>query len=118
MSIVGFGGLGKTTLAKAVYDKIKVQFDNVAFVSVSRNPDMAKILKKVLYELDKSKYATINEAARDNEQLIDELRMFLQDKRYVCSSKLLSLFFSGEHVMLASKYRVPTKFYFGFVKWR
>ncbi|KAF6992728.1 hypothetical protein CFC21_009692 [Triticum aestivum] len=83
MSIVGFGGLGKTTLAKAVYDKIKVQFDNVAFVSVSRNPDMAKILKKVLYELDKSKYATINEAARDNEQLIDELRMFLQDKRYL-----------------------------------
>ncbi|KAM3405761.1 hypothetical protein ACQJBY_000025 [Aegilops geniculata] len=83
MSIVGFGGLGKTTLAKAVYDKIKVQFDSVAFVSVSRNPDMAKIFKKVLYELDKSKYATINEAARDNEQLIDELRMFLQDKRYL-----------------------------------
>ncbi|VAH11958.1 unnamed protein product [Triticum turgidum subsp. durum] len=83
MSIVGFGGLGKTTLAKAVYDKIKVQFDSVAFVSVSRNPDMTKIFKKILYELDKSKYATINEAARDNEQLIDELRMFLQDKRYL-----------------------------------
>ncbi|XP_048560850.1 disease resistance protein RGA5-like [Triticum urartu] len=83
MSIVGFGGLGKTTLAKAVYDKIKVQFDSVAFVSVSRNPDMAKIFKKVLYELDKSKYATINEAARDHEQLIDELRKFLHDKRYL-----------------------------------
>ncbi|XP_044379795.1 disease resistance protein Pik-2 isoform X2 [Triticum aestivum] len=83
MSIVGFGGLGKTTLAKAVYDKIKVQFHSRAFVSVSRNPDMTKIFKKILYELDKSKYATINEAARDNEQLIDEMRMFLQDKRYL-----------------------------------
>ncbi|KAF6981588.1 hypothetical protein CFC21_000049 [Triticum aestivum] len=83
MSIVGFGGLGKTTLAKAMYDKIKAQFDSVAFVSVSRNPDMAKVFKKVLYELDKSKYATINEAARDNEQLIDELKLFLQDKRYL-----------------------------------
>ncbi|KAE8779673.1 putative disease resistance RPP13-like protein 3 [Hordeum vulgare] len=83
MSIVGFGGLGKTTLAKAVYDKMKVQFDNVAFVSVSRNPDMTKIFKKVLYELDKSKYSTINEATRDDGQLLDELRMFLQDTRYL-----------------------------------
>ncbi|EMS66426.1 Disease resistance protein RPP13 [Triticum urartu] len=69
MSIVGFGGLGKTTLAKAMYDKIKMQFDS--------------IFKKVLYELDKSKYSTINEAARDDGQLLDELRMFLQDKRYL-----------------------------------
>ncbi|EMS54357.1 Disease resistance protein RPP13 [Triticum urartu] len=80
MSIVGFGGLGKTTLAKAVYDKIKVQFDSVAFVSVSRNPDMTKIFKRILYELDKNMYATINEAARDHKQLLDELRKFLQDK--------------------------------------
>ncbi|EMS48496.1 Putative disease resistance RPP13-like protein 2 [Triticum urartu] len=83
MSIVGSGGLGKTTLAKAAYDKIKVQFDSVAFVSVSRNPDMTKIFKKILHELDKSMYTTINEVARDHEQLLDELRKFLQDKRYL-----------------------------------
>uniref|UniRef100_A0A3B5YPI3 Rx N-terminal domain-containing protein n=1 Tax=Triticum aestivum TaxID=4565 RepID=A0A3B5YPI3_WHEAT len=82
MSIVGFGGLGKTTLAKAVYDKIKVLFDSVVFVSVSRKPDMTKIFKKILYELDENKYATINEAARDDGQLLDELRKFLQDKIY------------------------------------
>ncbi|XP_048552510.1 disease resistance protein RGA5-like [Triticum urartu] len=83
MSIVGFGGLGKTTLAKAVYDKIKVEFDSVAFVSMSQNPDMTKIFKKLLYELDKSKYATINEAARDEGQLLDDLRISLQDRRYL-----------------------------------
>ncbi|XP_014754593.1 putative disease resistance RPP13-like protein 3 isoform X2 [Brachypodium distachyon] len=83
LSIVGFGGLGKTTLAKAVYDKIKGQFDCAAFVSVSRSPDMIRIYKKVLYELDQSKYASINEAARDEQQLINELKMFLQNKRYL-----------------------------------
>ncbi|KAM3298441.1 hypothetical protein ACQJBY_040082 [Aegilops geniculata] len=83
LSIVGFGGLGKTTLVRAMYDKIEVQFDCRVFVSVSRNPDITKIFKTMLHGLDSSKFANINEAVRDNKQLIDELRAFLQDKRYL-----------------------------------
>ncbi|XP_037463742.1 disease resistance protein RGA5-like [Triticum dicoccoides] len=83
LSIVGFGGLGKTTLTKAVYDKIIKQFDCGVFVSVSRNPDITKIFKNMLYGLDSSKFANINEAIRDHEQLMNELRVFLQDKRYL-----------------------------------
>ncbi|KAL6849996.1 hypothetical protein ACP4OV_020623 [Aristida adscensionis] len=83
VSLVGFGGLGKTTLARAVYDRIKPQFDCAAFVSVSRSPDIARVFKKMLYELDDAKFADINEAVWEPKQLIDKLRRFLQDKRYL-----------------------------------
>ncbi|KAM3399738.1 hypothetical protein ACQJBY_004894 [Aegilops geniculata] len=83
ISIVGSGGLGKTTLAKAVYDKLIGQYACGAFVLVSRNPDIKKICKKMLHQLDRKRYASINEAVRDEEQLIDELNMFLHCKRYL-----------------------------------
>jgi hypothetical protein len=83
VSIVGVGGLGKTTLAKAVYDRVKDQFECGAFVSVSRSPHFSRIFKKMLYGLDKKRYAYINESAEKQEAqlLIELLRAFLQDKR-------------------------------------
>ncbi|KAL6842875.1 hypothetical protein ACP4OV_027188 [Aristida adscensionis] len=78
VSIVGFGGLGKTTLAKLVYEKLKVQFDCWAFVSVSLNPDMVNLFKNLLHQLGNYK----NVAAYDEAQLIDEIREFLRHKRY------------------------------------
>lgn len=77
VSIVGFGGLGKTTLAKLVYEKLKVQFDCWAFVSVSLNPNMINLFKNMLHQLGNYK----NVATWVEGQLIEELREFLQNKR-------------------------------------
>jgi disease resistance protein RPM1 len=82
LSIVGFGGLGKTTLAKAVYDELHKGFDCTAFVAMSRNPDVEKVLKGLLFELDKDMYNTLNLEDLGVRELIHQLRESLGTKRY------------------------------------
>jgi disease resistance protein RPM1 len=83
LSIVGFGGLGKTTLAKAIYDKVKSDFDCTAFVSVSRSPDLHKVLKELLFEVDEKRHLSLSGATLSDNQLIDQLQKSLETKRYI-----------------------------------
>jgi len=87
VSIVGAGGLGKTTLARAVYDKLKPQFGCEAFVPVGQNPDPKKILRDILIDLGYIDFSKI--AILDERQLINELRSFLGTKRYEYISQSL-----------------------------
>uniref|UniRef100_A0A287EHU9 RGH1 n=1 Tax=Hordeum vulgare subsp. vulgare TaxID=112509 RepID=A0A287EHU9_HORVV len=80
ISIVGFGGLGKTTLVRAVYEKIKGVFDCRVFVPVGQNPDIKKIFKDILIDLGKS-HSDV--AMLDERQLINKLHEFLENKRYL-----------------------------------
>ncbi|CAM0878607.1 unnamed protein product [Alopecurus aequalis] len=81
VSIAGFGGLGKTTLAKAVYEKLNKKFDCAGFVLVARIPDIKKVLRDILLEFDQELYNS--SSAMDERQLINQLRKYLADKRYL-----------------------------------
>jgi hypothetical protein len=82
VSIFGFGGLGKTTLAKAVYDKIQ-GFSRRAFVSVGQNPDVKKVFMDILLQLDEGSCSNIT--MLDESQLIRKLRGLLDGRRYAHS---------------------------------
>jgi hypothetical protein len=82
VSIVGSGGLGKTTLSRAVYDQLKLRFECQAFVPVGRNPDMKKALRDILIDLDKEKFMNSYMIMLDEKQLMDELKEFVKEKRY------------------------------------
>ncbi|KAM0844933.1 hypothetical protein ACQ4PT_056726 [Festuca glaucescens] len=80
VSVVGLGGLGKTTLVKTVYDNIKGKFDRSAFVPVGRNADAKKVLMDILLDLGmyQNQFTMMNER-----QLIDRLRENLHNRRYL-----------------------------------
>ncbi|XP_037467480.1 disease resistance protein RGA5-like [Triticum dicoccoides] len=78
VSVVGFGGLGKTTLAKQVYDKIGEQFNCKAFVSVSQRPDMAALLIGLQSKLGGNTCGT-----HEVQDIVSELQEYLRDKRYL-----------------------------------
>ena len=47
LSIVGFGGVGKTTIATALYRKFGDQFDHRAMVTVSQSSDINAVLTNI-----------------------------------------------------------------------
>ncbi|XP_040384477.1 disease resistance protein RGA5-like [Oryza brachyantha] len=81
VSIVGVGGLGKTTLATVTYQQLRHQFSCSAFVSVSLRPDLKKILGSLLRQVSEQEGYPNNETWEVDE-LINKIRGVLANKRY------------------------------------
>uniref|UniRef100_A0ACD5TQ78 Uncharacterized protein n=1 Tax=Avena sativa TaxID=4498 RepID=A0ACD5TQ78_AVESA len=86
LSIFGMGGLGKSALAKAVYDKLQTKYRPRAFITVGPNADVKILLKNILTECGKG--AAILEHL-DVPQLSNQLKDFLKDKRHRLGASLL-----------------------------
>jgi len=80
VSIIGAGGLGKTTLANLVYQSFRPQFDCVAFVSMSLKPHNKNILCSILRGV--SQQRPENAEAWEEKEVIDRIREILKDKRW------------------------------------
>jgi hypothetical protein len=87
LSIVGCAGLGKTTLANLVYQKIQGDFECKAFVSVSQKPHMKDVLLKICSQVG----ATTIGMADDEHLLVSKLKKRLQSKRCGCFRPYLPL---------------------------
>ncbi|XP_057457269.1 disease resistance protein RPM1-like [Lotus japonicus] len=87
ISVVGMGGLGKTTLAKNVFDnqKVKGHFDTRAIITVSQTYTVEALLRNVLKQFYMETNEPLPAAIRtmDTISLVAEMRRYLQDKRYV-----------------------------------
>ncbi|XVF18366.1 hypothetical protein REPUB_Repub11eG0015300 [Reevesia pubescens] len=87
ISLVGMGGIGKTTLAKQVYDDptVKGHFDCHAWITVSQSHNMVERLRTIIRRFYEAKKELPPNGidAMDNEELISKSREYLHDKRYV-----------------------------------
>jgi disease resistance protein RPM1 len=92
ISVVGIGGLGKTTLVKKVYDdeKMATHFDCHAWITVSQSHKMESYkMEELLRDMINQFYKEKKESApreiltMTETSLIEELKQYLREKRYV-----------------------------------
>ncbi|GMN62090.1 hypothetical protein TIFTF001_031157 [Ficus carica] len=86
-AVVGMAGLGKTTLAKQVYDRIKGHFDCHAWITVSESYKTEELLRSLIEKFSGTGHVgfpTQNTVdTTDEVALKTQLREFLQKKRYL-----------------------------------
>ncbi|CAJ1958747.1 unnamed protein product [Sphenostylis stenocarpa] len=87
ISVVGMGGMGKTTLAKHAFDNqnVKRHFDCRSFITVSQSYNVRQLLIDIIQNFSKDANEPIPKGLRkmDDNTLVTEVRQYLQTKRYL-----------------------------------
>ncbi|VAI68301.1 unnamed protein product [Triticum turgidum subsp. durum] len=79
LSVLGHACLGKTTLARVLYKRLGKQYHCRAFIRVSKKPDTKRIFRDMLAQLQHQHSPQDCKEA----DLIDNIKKYLQDKRYL-----------------------------------
>ncbi|KAL0000477.1 hypothetical protein SO802_014258 [Lithocarpus litseifolius] len=86
-SVIGIGGLGKTTLVKKVFDneKVATHFDCHAWITVSQSYKMESLLRDTIKQLYKARkeFAPKEIDTMKETSLIEELSKYLCEHRYL-----------------------------------
>ncbi|XP_027182011.1 disease resistance protein RPM1-like [Coffea eugenioides] len=87
VSVVGMGGLGKTTLVKKVYDDaaVKKQFQSHAWITVSQNFQFNVIIKDLIQQLYEEirQPVPLQVESMNGIRLSEFVRDFLKERRYI-----------------------------------
>lgn len=85
ISVVGMGGLGKTTLVKRVYEEVKICFQTRAWVTISQRFQLKDLLKKVIQQLLQEICEPVPPEVElfDTDELKAFIKGFLRDKKFL-----------------------------------
>nr|UBY06950.1 NBS-LRR disease resistance protein [Dasypyrum villosum] len=83
VSIHGSGCLGKTMLAKVLYNKIGREFHCRAFIRVSKMPDMKMLFRDMLSQFQRKQPQASQDASNELRVIAENIRNYLHGKRYL-----------------------------------